>query len=104
MPRPKGVPAYQHFKARNLAKVRIEGKDHYLGPYGSSESRAEYDRLIAEHLSARAVGLPPASRESATGSTITEMIAAFRVHAEATYYRNAATACPPERWRTSVTP
>jgi integrase len=41
-------PKYRHHKARNLAVVRIEGKDHYLGRYGSEESKAEYHRLLAD--------------------------------------------------------
>jgi|GEM_PF-2757329 len=47
----KSVPGYLHHKSRGIAKVIIHGKTHYLpGPYGSDESRAEYDRLIAEFL------------------------------------------------------
>ncbi len=79
----------QHFKARNLAEVRIEGKDHYLGPYGSPESRSEYDRLIADYLSARAAGLPPAPRESATELTVAELIMAYKTFADG-FYRNPA--------------
>lgn len=30
--------------------VSLSGHDHYLGPYGSKASRAEYDRLIGEWL------------------------------------------------------
>jgi hypothetical protein len=30
--------------------VRLEGRDHYLGPYDSPESHAEYRRLVAEWL------------------------------------------------------
>jgi hypothetical protein len=41
-------PKYRHHKARNLAVVRTEGKDHYLGRYGSEESKAEYHRLLAD--------------------------------------------------------
>ena len=41
-------PKYRHHKARNLAVVRIEGKDHYLGPYESEESIARYHLLIAD--------------------------------------------------------
>ena len=40
-------PAYRHFKARNLAVVRIDGKDHYLGRFNSPESREKYHVLIA---------------------------------------------------------
>jgi integrase len=41
-------PKYRHHKARNLAVVRIDGKDYYLGRFGSQESRAKYHRLLAD--------------------------------------------------------
>ena len=41
-------PKYRHHKARNLAVVRIDGKDHYLGRFGSEASRANYHRLLAD--------------------------------------------------------
>jgi integrase len=44
----KKKPAYQLHKGTGQAKVRIEGKDHYLGPYGSPESRERYEELISE--------------------------------------------------------
>jgi hypothetical protein len=46
------TPSYCLHKASVQAVVRISGKDHYLGRYNSPESRTEYDRLIAEWLSA----------------------------------------------------
>lgn len=47
MPRKK-KPAYLLHKPTGQARVRIDGRDHYLGPYGSPESRDEYDKLIEE--------------------------------------------------------
>ena len=41
-------PKYRHQKSRNLAVVRIHGKDYYLGEYGSAASRQLYTQLIAE--------------------------------------------------------
>jgi integrase len=49
MPR-KRKPTYTLHKATGQARVRINGQDHYLGEYGSAESRARYDDLIAEWL------------------------------------------------------
>lgn len=47
----KSVPGYLHHKSRGVGKVIIHGKTHYLpGPFGSDESKAEYERLIAEFL------------------------------------------------------
>jgi integrase len=48
MPTKFHVPAYRHFKPRNLAVVRIRGKDIYLGKFESPASWEKYHRLIAE--------------------------------------------------------
>ena len=32
-------PGYRRYKPKNLAVVRIDGKDHYLGQYNSPESQ-----------------------------------------------------------------
>lgn len=44
----KKKPAYLFHKPSGQARVRIDRADHYLGPYGSPESRDRYDELIAE--------------------------------------------------------
>ncbi len=44
------LPKYRHYKPKNLAVVRIDGKDHYLGRYGSPESQETYRRLVAQWL------------------------------------------------------
>lgn len=49
------IPKYCRHKARNLARVTIEGRDIYLGPFDSPESHEKYDRLIAEWLLSRRV-------------------------------------------------
>ena len=44
----KRKPSYLLHKPTSQARVRIDGKDHYLGEYGSQESRDRYDDLVAE--------------------------------------------------------
>ena len=44
------TPKYRRHRASGQAVVTLNGKDHYLGPYGSKESRDAYDRLVEEYL------------------------------------------------------
>jgi len=48
MPNRKRKPSYLLHRPTDQARVRIGGRDHYLGKYGSPESRERYDDLIAE--------------------------------------------------------
>lgn len=48
MPRSNRPPAYRYHKARDCAVVTLGGKNFYLGPYESDESREKYARLILE--------------------------------------------------------
>ena len=44
----KRKPSYLLHKPTGQARVRIDGKDLYLGAYGSAESRDRYDEIITE--------------------------------------------------------
>jgi integrase len=85
------APKLRHYKPKNLAVVRINGRDHYLGPYGSPESQEKYFRLVAEWLAAgRTARQPKAADSSAEAAapplTVGELILAYWKHAEG-YYR-----------------
>lgn len=41
------VPKYRHFRPKNLGVVRLNGRDFYLGEYGSPASLEKYRRLVA---------------------------------------------------------
>jgi integrase len=76
MPTENPLPKYRHYKPKNLAVVRIDGRDHYLGTYNSPESWERYHRLLAEHAVKRIVS-PSAYQGAQTGSydlTILELI------------------------------
>jgi integrase len=47
---PTSLPTYRLHKPSGQAVVTLAGQDHYLGRHGTPESRAEYDRIIAEWL------------------------------------------------------
>ncbi|MEZ6069932.1 MAG: hypothetical protein R3C10_06550 [Pirellulales bacterium] len=99
-PRTNRPPSYRHHKARNLAVVTIDGRDHYLGPYASPESYEKYERKIAEWRQ-QCVNIP-GTLSSCNGThassptspvmttvvvTINEVILTYVGHAK-TYYRS----------------
>ncbi|VAX36885.1 hypothetical protein MNBD_PLANCTO02-3090, partial [hydrothermal vent metagenome] len=88
--RPKKVPKYGKHKASGQAVVCIEGRDRYLGVYGTSQSHEKYHRLISEHFGN---GKTPkvfevAARTRSSDLTIVELIAAYWEHAENYYVKN----------------
>lgn len=61
MARRRKVPSYCRHKASGQAYVTLDGREHYLGVYGTPESRERYARLIAEHTAAQSsAGASPA--------------------------------------------
>src|SRR3954470_6101476 len=44
----RSVPRYTLHKPTGYARVRIGGKDHYLGEFGSPDSHQRYAALIAD--------------------------------------------------------
>jgi len=77
------LPKYRFHKPSGQARVTIEGRDFWLGPWKSKASMLEYDRIITEWL-ANGRRLP--AKQSDAGLTLVELIAAYLKHARA-YYR-----------------
>jgi integrase len=64
--------------ATGRARVRLDGRDIYLGAWGAPEAKREYDRVMAEWLAGgRAATTRRAGRGAGDGVTITELIVAF---------------------------
>ena len=51
MSKPIRVPSLRHHRPSGRAVVTLDGRDYYLGRFGSQESKAEYQRLLPEFLS-----------------------------------------------------
>lgn len=84
------LPSYRLHKPKGLAVVRLNGRDIYLGRYGSSESRTAYERVIAEWLS-NGKQLPPTSPAAISPEgtlTVNDLILAFMEHAKTYYVKN----------------
>ena len=94
--KPNVFPSYLHHKQSGQARVRINGRDYLLGPYGSDESRIEYGKLIAN----LAGGIPidpiadsnrgrlPRNESDDPGPSVGELCLAFLRHAETHYVKN----------------
>src|SRR5271157_2466481 len=97
------LPSYRLHKPSGLAVVSIGGRDVYLGKFNTPESRAEYDRLMAEWL---ATGRRPIVAESASGAdlTVNEMLLAYLDHADGYYVKNGKPTTEPVNIRLALRP
>ena len=78
------TPSYRHHKPSGQAVVTLDGRDIYLGRYGTPHSRAEFDRLLAEWLS-NGRRLPSPASANGTDLSVNELALAYLAFAE-TYY------------------
>src|SRR5262245_37687859 len=77
-------PAIQLHKPSGQDRIRVNGRDYYLGPHGSEESHTEYARLVTE-LAAQGRAGPTRRREAATAFTVDELLVCWWRYAERTY-------------------
>lgn len=81
-PRTPRVPTYRLHKPSGRAVVTLGGRDVYLGAYGSPESKAEYDRVLAEWMTGgRSSTATPANQPLSVGG----LILAYWTYAEKYY-------------------
>jgi integrase len=86
VPRPANpLPSYTLHKPTALARVRVAGRDLYLGPYGSPESRQRYARLLAELAAPRPVAAPDAAAPVRAEFSVAELCEAHARWAERRY-------------------
>src|SRR5262245_39806375 len=83
--RTRKTPSYRLHKPTGRAVVTLGGRDFYLGRFRSPESRAEYDRLVAEWL-ANCRTISRGFSADGSDATVNEMLLAFVQWAQS-YYR-----------------
>jgi len=89
MPSVRKVPSYSFHKPTGQARVRIQGRDRYLGPYGSKESRAEYARIVAEEFRPGAGGEPlPKAADGFPDISVNELLVKYLEFASGYYVRD----------------
>ena len=94
----KCVPGYLLHKSRGVGKVVIHGKTHYLpGEYGSEESKAEYERQIAEYLLKK-------DRPETVNVTINRLCVAFLERAQSYYVKDGTVTAEVGAIRCSLCP
>jgi len=96
------LPAYRLHKPSGRAVVTIAGKVLYLGKFGSPESRAEYERVMAEWLTrsrrpAPAPGLGP-------NLTVSEVMVAYWRHVQGYYVKDGKPTSEVETIRYALRP
>ena len=105
--RRRRIPKYRHYKPKNLAVVRIDGHDHYLGRYDSPDSWERYHRLIAEWLhNGQQLPTPNlgGSCSGGTGVLVKEVILRYWQYAGEYYRKNGQPTGEIENIRTALRP
>jgi len=97
MSKSRKKPSYLLHKPTGQARVRLNGKDHYLGEYGSPDSREKYDELISEWLSRQ-------GDLSGYCLTVAELALFFLDHAVGYYRKNDKETCEVNNIRIALRP
>src|SRR5262245_52094158 len=98
-PTPPRLPKYRHFRPKNLAVVRIDGRDVYLGRYNSPESHEKYRRLVAAWLAGSPPAAPQAAGKTADALTVNEVILAYVRFADGYYVKYGRPTAEPTHVR-----
>ena len=89
------VPKYRHHKGSGQAFVQVKGKRHYLGRYGTPDSKERYARFVAE-LAASPVEDPAVVPPKAAASlTVVELADAYHEFCKGYYRKKDGT---PSGW------
>jgi integrase len=92
------IPGYLLHKASGQARIRIRGRDYYLGKYNSPESREHYHKLVAQYIAEADAVLQVVDCDQ---TSVAELVAQYVEFAKQHYRHN-----PDERYRikAAITP
>jgi hypothetical protein len=80
MARPQSIPKLTQHKGSGKAVVSLNGRNHYLGLFGTPEAKSAYDNLISEWLAAGCQLLEAENGnagQASAGISVNEVIQAF---------------------------
>jgi hypothetical protein len=87
MPRRSTIPTYQLHRGSGQAKVRINGKDYYLGPHGSEESKQRYEEIVRKLLTDRQREEMVLRVQISKELSVAELAAAYLRHVRSFYVK-----------------
>jgi len=82
---PKKTPSLRLHRPSGRAVVTLDGKDYYVGAFGSPESQETYHRLLAEWMCGRIKAVSSAGSAQPASLTVVEVLSAFWGHAQRHY-------------------
>lgn len=97
------TPSYRLHRPSRQAVVTLDGRDIYLGPHGSPESRAEYDRLVAEWL-LNGRSRPPEPETAPAECSVNELLVAYLRWADSYYIKGGRPTSEPGNIRLALRP
>lgn len=101
MPKKPHIPQLVHHKPSGHGRVRLDGKDVYLGPYGTDECEEAYRRAIAEWLE---TGEAPGPKPARAGMTVNELLLKFLNYAETYYVKDGELTDEFDCYRSAIGP
>ncbi len=72
------IPSYRRHRASGQAVVTLGGVNHYLGPWDTHQSRAEYDRVVNEWLARGRQSVGKAGASNPDEMLMKELIRGYR--------------------------
>jgi integrase len=97
------TPSYRLHKPAGQAVVTLNGRDLYLGRFGSPESRAEYDRTIVEWIS-NGRRLPAPTSGAGSDLSVNEVAVAYLAFVDSYYVKHGTPKSEPTGIRHSIRP
>ena len=94
------IPSITLHKSTGRARVRIDGRDHYLGKFGSEEAQRAYDRLISKWLALQAE--IQVADDPVSPITVDELIIRYLAHCEQYYCKEYEMTRSPDMVRISL--